>query len=192
MQSEAIDQLAAALAKAQAEVENASKNSVNPHYKSKYSDLAEVLNTVRPVLAKHELSVVQSPSFLDGLAHVETTLMHSSGQWIRGICSAPLSKSDAQGVGACVTYLRRYSLAGFAGIAQEDDDGNTASGKAAVIPAKAQAQDVPIDQEIVTKLDAAQSLPELAALWTSIPQAERSKYTALKDAAKKRLAGGAQ
>ena len=48
--SDSIASLAAALAKAQGEMENASKNSQNPHFKSKYADLAEILNTVRPVL----------------------------------------------------------------------------------------------------------------------------------------------
>jgi hypothetical protein len=127
--SESIAALAAALAKAQAEIENASKSSVNPHFKSKYADLAEVLNTVRPVFAKHGIAVIQAPSFDAGVAHVETMLTHSSGEWLSNTCSAPVSKQDAQGVGSAITYLRRYSLAAFAGIAQEDDDGNSASGR---------------------------------------------------------------
>ena len=62
------------------------------------------------------------PSFDGGIASVETLLMHTSGEWISNTCSAPVSKNDAQGVGSAITYLRRYSLAAFAGIAQEDDD----------------------------------------------------------------------
>ena len=124
--SDSIKELAAALAAAQAEIENAGKNASNPHFKSKYADLAEVLNTVRPVLARHKLSVAQFPSLADGMASVETILMHASGEWISGIASAPLSKPDAQGVGSATTYLRRYSLAALAGVAQEDDDGNGA------------------------------------------------------------------
>ena len=132
--SDSIKELATALAKAQAEIENASKTSKNDHFKSRYADLAEVLNTVRPVLAKNSLSFAQFPS-LDGVvASVETILMHSSGEWISGVASAPLSKQDAQGVGSATTYLRRYSLAALAGIAQEDDDGNGAAQRAA--PAK--------------------------------------------------------
>lgn len=126
--SDAINELATALAEAQSEIENASKNSNNPHFKSKYADLAEVINTVRPVFAKHGLSVSQFPSFADGLASVETVLMHKSGQWMSGIASAGVSKQDAQGVGSAITYLRRYSLAAVAGIAQEDDDANAAVG----------------------------------------------------------------
>lgn len=127
--SESIAALSAALAKAQAEMSNASKSSENPHFKSRYADLAEVLNTVRPVMAKHGIAVIQMPSFAAGVASVETLMTHSSGEWISNICSAPVSKQDAQGVGSAITYLRRYSLAAFAGVAQEDDDGNLAVSK---------------------------------------------------------------
>lgn len=127
--TDSIAELAKALAKAQGEIENASKNAANPHFKSKYADLAEVLNTVRPVFSLHGLSVLQMPSFDGGIASVETMLMHTSGEWISNTCSAPVSKNDAQGVGSAITYLRRYSLAAFAGIAQEDDDGNSASAR---------------------------------------------------------------
>ena len=133
--SDQIDALAAALASAQGEIENASKNSANPHFRSRYADLAEIINTVRPVFSKHGLSVVQSPSYDGGVVTVTTLLMHKSGQWIRDNASAPASKLDAQGVGSATTYLRRYSLAAFAGIAQEDDDGNAASKPAKAAPA---------------------------------------------------------
>lgn len=128
--SEQLNELAAALAKAQAKLENASKSSSNPHFKSKYADLAEVLNTVRPVFAEHGLSISQFPSYENGVVSVETILLHSSGQWLSGSISAPISKLDAQSVGSATTYCRRYSLAAVAGIAQEDDDGNNAVGHA--------------------------------------------------------------
>lgn len=122
--SESIAALAKALSVVQGDIENASKSSVNPHFKSKYADLAEVLNTVRPVFSANGLSFVQMPSFSDGVASVETMIMHESGEWISEKASAPVGKQDAQGVGSVITYLRRYSLAAFAGIAQEDDDAN--------------------------------------------------------------------
>lgn len=131
--SESIKELATALAKAQGQLENASKSSTNPHFKSKYADLAEVINTVRPVFAEHGLSVMQCPSFEAGVVSVETVVMHSSGEWMASTVSAPVSKQDAQGVGSAITYCRRYSLAAVAGIAQEDDDANSAVGK---MPAK--------------------------------------------------------
>lgn len=126
--SESIAALAKAMAAAQGEIENASKNTVNGHFKNRYADLAEVLNTIREPFSKRGLSFVQFPSFSDGVAHVETMLMHESGEWISSVASAPVSKHDAQGVGSAVTYLRRYSAAAMAGIAQEDDDGNGAAG----------------------------------------------------------------
>jgi hypothetical protein len=118
--------IGAALAKAQAEVENANKNASNPHFRSKYADLAEVLNTVRPVLAKHGLSVVQFPGWDDGLVTVTTVLLHSSGEFMSGVSASPTPKADPQGVGAVVSYLRRYSLAAVSGIAQEDLDAEDA------------------------------------------------------------------
>ena len=135
--SDQINELATALAKAQGELENASKSSTNPHFRSKYADLAEVLNTVRPVFARHGLSITQFPSFESGVVSVETRLMHSSGQWLSGVISAPVSKQDAQGVGSATTYCRRYSLAAVAGVAQEDDDANSAVGHGAATQGKA-------------------------------------------------------
>lgn len=125
--SESIIKLSEALCAAQGEMENAVKSSTNPHFKAKYADLAEVINTVRPVFAKHGLSVTQWPSFVDGVAHVETILHHKSGEWVSNTASAPVDKQTAQGIGSATTYLRRYSLAALACVAQEDDDGNAAS-----------------------------------------------------------------
>lgn len=125
--SDSVAALAAALSAAQGEMENATKNSTNPHFRSKYADLAEIINTIRPVLAKHGLAIVQFPGFHDGIATVVTTLTHASGEWMSGTSAAPVVKQDPQGVGSALTYLRRYSLAAVCGLAQEDDDGNGAS-----------------------------------------------------------------
>ena len=107
LKSESIKELATALAKAQGEVENASKTQKNDHFKKWYADLAEILNTIRPVFSANGLSIVQLPSYEQPIASVETVLMHVSGEFIGGICSAPVSKPDAQGVGSAITYLRR-------------------------------------------------------------------------------------
>lgn len=169
--SESIAALSAALAKAQAEIENASKTANNPHFKSKYADLAEVLNTVRPVMSRHGIAIVQMPSFESGLASVETLMTHSSGEWISNICSAPVSKQDAQGVGSAITYLRRYSLASFAGISQEDEDANAAVGQRQT-PAPARPAEKPAltDDRFRAACDA------IAAGKTSV-QVVRSRYT---------------
>ena len=123
----ATPELFTALAKAQSEVENAVKGSTNPHFKSKYADLAEVLNTVRPVFAANGLSIIQIPSFDGAMASVTTCLAHAKGGMITGVSSCVPAKTDAQGIGAATTYLRRYSLASVCGVAQEDDDGQSAA-----------------------------------------------------------------
>lgn len=125
--SESIENLAKALAKAQGELGNAKKDSVNPHFRSKYADIAEVLDTIKPVFSKHGLSFVQIPGMNGDRLTLETMLIHESGEYITGIGETPLSKQDPQGVGAAITYMRRFSLSAYSGLAQEDDDGNTAS-----------------------------------------------------------------
>lgn len=119
--------LFAALASAQAEIENAAKNAANPHFRSKYADLAEVLNTVRPTFAKHGLSIVQSTGFDGQMVSVTTLVGHKDGGYLTSVASCVPAKTDAQGIGSATTYLRRYSLAAMAGVAQEDDDGNAAA-----------------------------------------------------------------
>jgi hypothetical protein len=126
LKSESITALAKAIALSQLHVENALKSSTNPHFKSKYADLAEILNTVRPVFSANGIAIVQAPTFESGVASVETMLCHESGEFISSVCSSPVSKQDAQSIGSAITYLRRYSLAAMCGIAQEDDDGQHA------------------------------------------------------------------
>ena len=126
LKSESIAALAKAIALSQLHVENALKSSTNPHFKSKYADLAEILNTVRPVFSANCIAIVQTPTFESGVASVETMLCHESGEFISSVCSSPVSKQDAQCIVSAITYLRRYSLAAMCGIAQEDDDGQHA------------------------------------------------------------------
>ena len=100
-----------------------------PAFGSKYADLAEVLDTVKPTLAKHGFAVTQFPAYApnEGVVVVETVLLHRSGEYIAGAVGVPLGgKKDAQAVGSAITYARRYSLAAVLGISQDDDDGNNA------------------------------------------------------------------
>jgi len=120
-----IDKLAEALAKVQSELEGAKKESTNPFFKSSYADLHAVIKSSFPYLSKHGLSVSQGNEIVPGAVCVTTTLMHSSGQWLRSKVKLPLSKVDAQGVGAAITYGRRYGLSAIVGIAQYDDDANS-------------------------------------------------------------------
>ena len=124
-----IDKLAAALAKAQSELEGAKKDSTNPFFNSSYADLHAVIKASFPHLSKYELSVSQGNEIIEGAICVTTTLLHSSGQWMRSKIKMPLDKVNAQGVGAAMTYGRRYGLSAIVGIAQYDDDGNSISKK---------------------------------------------------------------
>lgn len=128
--SETINEIAAALAKAQAQIEGAKKDKVNPHFRNDYADLASVWDACREALTKNQLSVAQAAeSGSEGSYGVTTMLLHSSGQWMAGTLYLKPAKDDPQGAGSALTYARRYALAAMVGIAPADDDGNAASQK---------------------------------------------------------------
>lgn len=181
MSTDQIGELAKALAKAQGELDNATKSAANPFFKSKYADLAEVINTIKATLSKYELAYVQLPfSARDGYVGVETVLMHSSGQHIKSRLELPVSKADAQGYGSAITYARRYAIAAMVGLAQEDDDANSAVGhtkKPTKVDAKAAE----------TKLRRCQTLEELKAVFTSLPPQVKEAVNHVKDEVKATL-----
>jgi hypothetical protein len=131
--SDSIAALAAALSKAQAQIEGAIKDSTNPHFRSKYADLSSVVDAIRKPIAANGLAYVQTINQADNAASVSTIIMHASGEWIDcGAIAVPVSKGDAQGYGSALTYARRYSLSAAFGVAPEDDDGNAAARAAPV------------------------------------------------------------
>jgi len=129
--SDTMAELAKALVNVQSKLEGAKKDQENPFFKSKYADLTSVWNACRDLLANNGLSVVQTSSAIEGRELVlDTTLLHTSGEWISGQLSVPLAKSDPQGLGSAMTYARRYGLMAIVGICPEDDDAQS------TIPAK--------------------------------------------------------
>ena len=124
--SENIIELAAALSKFQGKVSNPNNSKtagVGGKFSYKYAPLDEILNLVRPLLSAEGLSLIQSPVREDGFVGVKTLLLHTSGQYIEfEPVLMPLEKHTAQGVGAAITYSRRYSMSTILGIASEDDD----------------------------------------------------------------------
>lgn len=129
--SEGIAAIAAALAKAQGEIETAKKDSENPHFRSKYADLASVWEACRSALSKNGIAVVQAPGTDEtGAVTMTTMLSHSSGEWMCSTMACKPARNDAQSMGSVITYLRRYSLSAMVGVApDEDDDGEAASGR---------------------------------------------------------------
>ena len=123
--SEQINELAAALAEAQGMMENAVMNRVNPHFKSKYADLAAIFDAARKPLSANGLAIVQTIG--DGVLH--TRLLHTSGQWIASEHPLPMS-GRPQEIGSALTYARRYSLSALIGIAADEDDDATGAEKA--------------------------------------------------------------
>ena len=117
----------AALAAAQQEFGQVTKGSVNPAFKSKYADLADVASVVIPTLNKHGCAVLH---YLTGeqFQMMRTEFVHWSSD-TKLACDVPLifEKNNMQGMKSATTYAKRIGLESLSGIAPEDDDGNAAS-----------------------------------------------------------------
>ena len=120
--------IATALAAAQANMGKALKQANNPHFRSKYADLGNVMDACLPALNEAGIALIQPTGEDEHGRFVETTLIHGESGEILS-CKVPLivAKNDMQGYGSAVTYARRYGLMAMAGIAPEDDDGNAAA-----------------------------------------------------------------
>lgn len=125
--SDKIDAISLALAKAQEELESAKKDQSGYGYN--YSDLASVIKTAKPVLAKNALSIVQLLGPTEGNVSVTTILAHSSGQFFKSNASLPLIDmkgcNSAQSAGASISYLRRYAYQAILGMSSEDTDASS-------------------------------------------------------------------
>jgi len=126
--------IASALVKAQRGFAPALKTSTNPHFRSKYVDLAGCVEAVVDALNAAGIALIQRTSQDDTGVTVETVFVHESGEMLEcGKLHVPAAKQDPQGYGSALTYARRYSLMAACGIAPEDDDGNAASRKREVV-----------------------------------------------------------
>ena len=120
--------IAAAFVKAQQAFGPALKTSNNPHFKTKYADLSNVVEAVIDALNSNGIAMIQQTHEDTSGVTVETMFLHESGESIlSGKLHVPAAKNDPQGYGSALTYARRYSLMAACGIAPEDDDGNAAS-----------------------------------------------------------------
>ena len=157
--SEEIAELSAALVAVQAEIENVDTDSEG-QIGNKYTQLSTVLRTVRPVLAKHGIAMIQSPGLdvdvgdeggqVIDRATLTTRLLHTSGQWIEGVSRSRLadltekqsrSISPVNAVKAAVSTMRRTAALAMTGIAEHDDDSQTAAaGPTSFVPVTATPQ----------------------------------------------------
>lgn len=117
-----------ALAAAQTEMGTVVKGAVNPHFRSKYADLADVMQVALPALNKHGIAAWHSTVSADGTIIMRTTLSHGESDTHIN-CDVPLivAKNDMQGMKSATTYAKRIGIESLTGIAPEDDDSNAAA-----------------------------------------------------------------
>lgn len=176
LQSESIAQLMPALLKAQRNFTPAVKNASNPHFNSRFIDLAGVLEAIVPALADEGILLSQPTDYVDGVTVLRTRLIHESGEWIGSVYPVSSGVGNPQVAGSALTYARRYTALAVCGIAPEDDDGNPA---AAQHTATRQAQPRPADEgptadqqeqagAFLAAISEAQTIPELNELGSVI------------------------
>jgi hypothetical protein len=129
--SENIKNLSTALLQAQKNITFAGKNARNPHFKNTYADLTAVIDAIKTALNDAGIVFMQTPSPSEnGTLALTTRLIHAeTGEFMEDTGVCPLPKSDPQGYGSAMTYMRRYSLASICGLYQDDDDGEQARPK---------------------------------------------------------------
>ncbi len=180
--------LAKALAAAQAELEDAKKDSFNPHFKNHFASLGSVRSALKKVLPKHGLAHVQTTApHGDAGVCVVTWLLHESGEWICGELFLPVSKKDAQGFGSALSYARRYALAAIVGITSDEDDDAEHAAKPNGKPeaAKAKPESDAAEKTLGDAFDRAKTTDDIAK--AEIDSAKAVKAGTLTDAARARL-----
>lgn len=134
--SETINDLFAALCKAQAEFPAIPKTGYNPHFKSYFSTLDDYERCCRPIVAQHNIGWSQIINTTETEHVLVTLLFHSSGQWMKSVVKLNPPKQDAQSLGAYISYMRRYALSGILGVSGselDEDDGNSLRNNGTVI-----------------------------------------------------------
>ncbi|SIT74633.1 ERF family protein [Pontibaca methylaminivorans] len=183
-----------ALAAAQMEFGTVAKGSVNPAFKSRYADLADVAAVVIPVLARHGVAVLHYMAG-DNVDRMRTEFVHGASE-TRVHCDVPLlvDRKNMQGMKSATTYAKRIGLESLSGVAPEDDDGNEAAKAPPVRQARPQAdrQQGPVDVDVARdSLAKADTLDRLQAIWEALPGNVRAciSVTNAKDARKAALSG---
>ena len=180
-------QIASALVKAQKAFGPALKTATNPHFKSRYADLAACDEAVINGLNDNGIALIQRNYLDDAGVTVETVFVHESGEMLEcGKLHVPAAKHDPQGYGSALTYARRYSLMAACGIAPEDDDGNAGS-KPAPRVTDATVFALLSDISACTTLQALKDAFALAIKTVGDDAAARDRITKAKDVQKAKL-----
>lgn len=188
-QSESIVEIAKAMNKLQSKSILAVTDSTNPFFKTKYANLASVWDTIREPLTSNGFAVVQTSEPCDFGVTVITTLMHTSGEWIRGKLTIRAEKPTPQGYGSAFSYGKRYALMAIVGAAtvDEDDDGESAMNREKpTTPAKKKKPVPPPKKQDVPKSDttaktATPSKTERKMLDYTLPNEDAQAYKDLKE-----------
>jgi hypothetical protein len=171
--SDTISEIAAALSRAQGMIDDASKASANPFFKSKYADLAAVRAVIREPLAVCDLAIVQAPRVVDGGAEVETLIMHKSGEFLSETLFMPAGKADPHGYASAITYARRIGIMSLLCLASYDDDGNNAvESVKATAPKKTPTAELIRDGEAASE----KGYAALTAWWNGLSELDRQSF----------------
>lgn len=151
--SDSFAQIATALAAAQGQFANPLKDKTakvvmknGNSYSFNYADLASVFDAIRQPLSVNALALVQAPriDYLPdnvALVTVTTRLIHGSGEWLECDVTMGADEQRPQVVSSAITYAKRYGLQALLGVvADEDDDGNAATGNTAQIAQRARKE----------------------------------------------------
>lgn len=159
--------LLTALNKVQGELKPVEKSKSNPHFRSKYATLEDILEVAIPLLSKHGLVLIQSLAGTETSPTLETIIAHVSGQNIKSTAPLFCKELTSQGLGSAITYMRRYSLMAILGISttDEDDDGNRAS--------KPVPQQKPFEQRPTNNVKAQAPTQPRQAIQPSIPMTQK-------------------
>ena len=166
------------------------KKSENPHFRSTYADLADVISVALPALNAEGICLHHKMSSMGDMMSMVTILTHGDSETYVS-CEVPLivSKHDMQGMKSAITYAKRIGVESLTGIAPEDDDGNAAA-KAPPPPPKPKAKPQVSDErrETLRKFfEGIQKMDDLVALWENMTNDERVVFADMKDLTKERL-----
>lgn len=100
------------------------KDSTNPFFNSKYFDVNQLIEAIRPALIAEDLLLLQP---IENNAVGTRIIDIETGEMVESFLPLP-DLQDPQKIGACITYYRRFTLGSLVGVEAEDDDGNRASG----------------------------------------------------------------